>query len=336
MLENKQRTEIGELGEFGLIEHLTKSFEIRQESTSKAIGDDAAVIDTNGETVVVSTDLLIEGIHFDLSYMPLKHLGYKSVVVNLSDICAMNAVPSQITVSIALSNRFSLEAVEEIYQGIMVACKNYKVDLVGGDTSSSRQGLFISVTAVGHADKNELVYRNTAKDGELLCVTGDLGAAYMGYQLLEREKRIFMENSQVQPDLEGHDYIIERQLKPEARTDLKRILKELDVHATSMIDISDGLASEVFHLCTQSGVGMSVYEDKIPIDPTTYNMAREMDLDPTMCALSGGEDYEILFTVPQSDFEKLKNNSDISIIGHCTDKNSGINLITKSGNGYPV
>lgn len=332
MFENPETTNLESLGEFGLIDHLTKQIELKNPSSIKGVGDDAAVLKTpDSKNTLVSTDLLLEGIHFDLSYFPLKHLGYKAVVVNLSDIYAMNAKPKQITVSIGLSSKFSLEAVEELYGGIELACKHYQVDLVGGDTSSSKQGLVISVTAIGEADENEIVYRNGAKEMDLLCVSGDLGGAYAGYQLLEREKRVYINNPQLQPDLSGNDYILERQLKPEARKDVIDILKALKIQPTAMIDISDGLSSEVIHIAKQSNVGITVYEEKIPIDPTTYNMARELDLDPTLCALSGGEDYELLFTINQSDFEKIKEHPDLTVIGFCTKKEEGINLISKSG-----
>jgi thiamine-monophosphate kinase len=331
MLENKGRTELSSLGEFGLIKHLTQHFEIVNESTIKGVGDDAAVIDHKDMVTLVSTDMLVEGVHFDLSYMPMKHLGYKVVTVNLSDICAMNAMPKQITVSIAMSSRFSVEAIEELYSGILAACTNYKVDLVGGDTTTSHSGLIISVTSIGEAKKEDVVYRNTAQEKDLICVSGDLGGAYMGLQLLEREKSVFKENPNVQPDLDGNDYILERQLKPEARIDIPILLKGLGVKPNAMIDVSDGLASELFHICTQSEVGCELYEDKIPLDPMTYDRAREFNLDPTVCALSGGEDYELLFTVPLSDYEKVNNHPDITIIGHITDKNSGMNLITKNG-----
>lgn len=336
MLENSSRTELESLGEFGLIDLLTSHIKLHHSSTLKGVGDDAAVLNYENKRTVVSTDLLLEGVHFDLSYFPLKHLGYKAIVVNLSDIYAMNATPKQVTVSLGLSSKFSLEAVEEIYAGMLMACNRYEVDLVGGDTSASKQGLVISVTALGEADEKDIVYRNGAKVNDLLCVSGDLGGAYMGFQLMEREKRVFLANPEAQPDLEGKDYIVERQLKPEARRDIILSLKELGVKPTSMIDVSDGLASEIMHLCSKSGVGMNVFEDKIPIDPQTYDMARELDLDPTLTALSGGEDYELLFTISQSDFDKIKNNPDISIIGHVTDASEGINMISKSGNTHAL
>ncbi len=334
MLENTDRTELSSLGEFGLIKHLTQFIEIKNESTLKGIGDDAAVIDYKGKQTVISTDMLVEGVHFDLSYVPLKHLGYKAVSVNLSDIYAMNASPKQITVSLAISSRFSVEAMEELYAGMMLACHKHKVDIIGGDTTSSKSGLIISITAIGEAKLEDIVYRDTAKDGDLLCVTGDLGGAYVGLQLLEREKQIFMESPNVQPDLEGNDYIIERQLKPEARKDIPVLLQKLEVKPTAMIDISDGLASEILHLCTGSETGCNLFEEKIPIDPATYNMAREFNLDPTVCALNGGEDYELLFTIDQSDFPKIKANPDITVIGHMTARKDGVNLITKGGSSH--
>jgi thiamine-monophosphate kinase len=336
MLENTGRTELSTLGEFGLIEHLTSAFETRQGNTLKGVGDDAAVIRTEKGCTLISTDLLLEGIHFDLSYFPLKHLGYKAVAVNVSDIYAMNATPRQITVSIGMSSKFSLEAIEEIYAGIRSACETYEVDLVGGDTSASKQGLVISITVIGEADEQDIVYRKGAKDGDLLCVTGDLGGAYVGLQLLEREKRVFLANPQAQPDLEGHDYIVGRQLKPEARKDVIAFFKKAGLKPTAMIDISDGLSSEIFHLCSQSHVGMTLYEDKIPIDPTTYTMAREFDFDPTMTTLNGGEDYELLFTIDQKDYDAVKNDPNITIIGHCVPAGEGIHMISKGGNKHAL
>lgn len=330
MFENKERTDLAELGEFGLIKHLTSNFKINHESSIKGIGDDAAVLSFEGKQVLVSTDLLLEGIHFDLAYVPLMHLGYKAVQVNLSDICAMNGTATQITVSIGLSSKFPLEAVEEIYKGIELACNKFNIDVIGGDTSTSKQGLVLSITSIGHADAAEVCYRNGAKEGDLLCVSGDLGGAYVGLQILEREKQIFLENPNVQPDLEGKDYIIERQLKPEARRDVVALLAQMDIVPTSMIDVSDGLASEILHICTQSEVGCTIYEEKLPIDPMTYETARELGLDPSVCALNGGEDYELLFTIKQSDYEKLKHDVDITIIGHMTDKASGAKMISKS------
>jgi thiamine-monophosphate kinase len=333
MFENKDtRTELSSLGEFGLIDMISKSVEIQNEESIKGIGDDAAIIDNGNFQTVMSTDMLVEGVHFDLTFHPLRHLGYKSVIVNLSDIYAMNAMPKQILVALALSNRFSIEAVEELYSGMLLACKKYGVDLVGGDTTSSTSGLVISITSIGKAKKENIVYRSGAQLHDLVCVSGDLGGAYLGLQILEREKKIFIENPKIQPDLTGNDYILERQLKPEAQKEIIEKLSELKVQPTSMIDISDGLSSEILHICKQSDCGCDIYEDKIPIDPQTYDRAREFGLDPTVCALSGGEDYEMLFTIAQSDYEKLREHVDISIIGHITDKNSGVNLIDKSGN----
>jgi len=330
MFENKERTDINELGEFGLIKHLTNNFKIKNDFSVKGVGDDAAVLDSKGKQTLVSTDLLLEGIHFDLAYVPLMHLGYKAVQVNLSDIYAMNGKASQITVSLGLSSKFPLEAVEEIYKGIELACNKYNIDLIGGDTSSSKQGLVISVTSIGYADADQVVYRNGAKENDLLCVSGDLGGAYLGLQILEREKLIYLENPQIQPDLEGKDYIIERQLKPEARMDIVALLEDMGIKPTSMIDVSDGLASEILHLAEQSEKGITIYEEKIPLDPMTYETARELGLDPTVCALSGGEDYELLFTISQDDYKKLKHDVDITVIGHVTDKNSGCKMISKS------
>ena len=332
------RTELERLGEFGLINFLTKNIILKQHTTLKGVGDDAAVLSFEAnKKCIITTDMLVEGVHFDLSYVPLKHLGYKAVMVNISDLAAMNAMPRQITVSIALSNRFSLEAVDELYQGIYLACEKSNVDVVGGDTTSSTSGLIISVTAIGEAIENELVYRDGARENDLIVVSGDLGAAYVGLQLLEREKDVYLSsNKQVQPDLEGHDYILERQLKPEARTDINELLKKLEVLPTSMIDVSDGLSSEMLHICTASGKGCNLYEEKIPIDPTTYNTAREFNLDPTVCALNGGEDYELLFTIDLKDFDKIKGNPNFTVIGHMTEQAQGCNLITKSGALYPL
>lgn len=336
MLENNTRTSLESLGEFGLIHHLTKDIQLFHSNTIKGVGDDAAVVKHGDNCSVITTDLLLEGIHFDLSFFPLKHLGYKAIVVNLSDVYAMNAIPKQVTVSLGISSKFSLEAIEELYAGMLAACEKYQVDLVGGDTTSSKQGLVISITAIGEAKETDLVYRNGAKEFDLVCVSGDLGGAYTGFQLLEREKRVFASNPEVQPDLDGYDYILERQLKPEARKDIIELLKQLDVKPTSMIDISDGLASELFHLASQSNVGITLFEEKIPIDPMTYNTAREMELDPTLTALSGGEDYELLFTIKQADYDKLNNNPDITIIGHVTDAKEGLHMISKSGNKHAL
>lgn len=334
--KNQQRTSLSDLGEFGLISHLTKDFEIKHKNTLKGIGDDAAVIDFGKKKAVISTDLLIEGVHFDLSYVPLKHLGYKSVMVNLSDIYAMNAKATQITVSIAVSNRFPLEALEELYDGIRLACQFYDVDLVGGDTTSSTRGLIISVTAIGEANENELVYRNGANENDLIVVTGDLGGAYLGLQVLEREKAVFQVNPNAQPDLDMYSYIIERQLKPEARKDIPPLLKQLGVKPTSMMDISDGLSSEILHICSQSNVGCYIYEDKIPLDPQVISTCEEFNLDSTTIALSGGEDYELLFTISQSDYDKIKGNPNFSIIGYITDKNRGEKLITRGGEAIQI
>jgi thiamine-monophosphate kinase len=336
MFDNKEKTNIEELGEFGLIDHLTKNIKIVQSSTIKGVGDDSAVLDFKDKKVLVSTDMLLEGIHFDLAYTPLKHLGYKAVQVNLSDIYAMNGTAAQVTVSIGISSKFLLEAVEELYEGIYLACEKYNVDLIGGDTTSSKQGLVISITAIGYADEKDVVYRNGAEEGDLICVSGDLGGAYVGLQLLEREKLIYLENPKIQPDLEGKDYIVERQLKPEARKDIIDLLKEIEVKPTSMIDVSDGLASELLHICKQSNKGCNLYEDKIPLDPMTFETAREFNLDPTVCALSGGEDYELLFTVKQTDYDKIKFKMDITIIGYITELSAGCNLVTKSGNVHPL
>lgn len=338
MIENKnqQRTALADLGEFGLIEHLTKNFEIKNPSTLKGVGDDAAVIDFKEKKAVISTDLLIEGVHFDLSYVPLKHLGYKSVMVNLSDIYAMNARATQITVSIAVSNRFPLEALEELYEGIRLACEIYKVDLVGGDTTSSTRGLIISVTAIGEAETNEIVYRNGAQENDLVVVTGDLGGAYLGLQVLEREKAVFQVNPNSQPDLDMYSYIIERQLKPEARKDIPPLLKELGVLPTSMMDISDGLSSEILHICEQSGMGCRLFEDKIPLDPQVISTCEEFNLDSTTIALSGGEDYELLFTISQKDYDKIKGNPNLSVIGYITNKEQGRYLVTRSGEAVEI
>lgn len=331
MFENKtSRTELNSLGEFGLINHISQSVQLYHKETIKGIGDDAAVIGNGNIVNLITTDILLEGVHFDLSYCPLKHLGYKAVVINLSDIYAMNGTPKQITVSIGLSNRFSLEAVEELYEGINLACEKYKVDLVGGDTSSSRSGLVINITAIGTAEKDNVVYRNTANENDLICVSGDLGAAYLGLQILNREKKIFKENPGVQPDLTGHDYLLERQLKPEARKDIIEQLNKSGIIPTSMIDVSDGLASELFHICTQSKKGCRIYEDKIPVDVQTGELAEEFKISPVVCALSGGEDYELLFTIQQSDFEKIKSVPDVHIIGHITDEAAGLFMFDKN------
>ena len=331
-----KQTPLSELGEFGLITRLTEKIQIKNESTLTGVGDDAAVLSFPDKKIVVTTDLLTEGIHFNLMYVPLKHLGYKAVVVNLSDVFAMNATPRQITVSIAISSKFSLEAIEELYSGIHLACGKYGVDLIGGDTTSSLNGLTISVTAIGEANDDELVYRSGAKLGNLVCVSGDLGGAYMGLQLLERENEVFKVNPNQQPQFEGYDYILERQLKPEARGDIKELLKTLDIKPTSMIDISDGLSSEVLHLCKASKVGCNIYEEKIPLDKQTKDFAEELSINPLVAALNGGEDYELLFTVPIGSYDLIKKEFDITIIGHITPENEGANLVTTGGSIIPL
>ncbi|MEY4108129.1 MAG: hypothetical protein RL181_2471 [Bacteroidota bacterium] len=333
---SEQRTDINSLGEFGLIEHLTQRFVPIQASSVKGVGDDAAVIDNNGYLTVVSTDMLVEGIHFDLMYTPLKHLGYKAVVVNLSDIYAMNAMPKQITVSIAISNRFSVEALDELYAGIEAACRFYGVDLVGGDTSSSQKGLILSITAIGQGEAEKITYRNTAKAGDLICITGDLGAAFLGLQILEREKQLYLSNPGIQPQLEGKDYLIGRQLKPEARRDMVEAFSKNKLVPTAMIDISDGLASELFHICTQSGVGAFLEESGVPIHPDAQLQALEFQLDPITCALSGGEDYELLFTIAPADVDKVKYLPDIYIAGEIVEAKEGIHLHTTGGNIHPI
>lgn len=329
---NSSKTELSQLGEFGLIRRLTSGFVLQNKQTIKGIGDDAAVLRIDAEKdILVSTDMLLEGVHFDLTYMPLKHLGYKAAVVNFSDIYAMNGHPKQLFVSLACSNRFPVEALEQIYEGIAAACKAYGVDLAGGDTTSSKAGLILSLSVTGEVERGKSVLRSGAKQGDLLVVSGDLGGAYVGLQLLEREKNVFMDHPDAQPDLEGNDYILERQLKPEARMDVVEYLAEIGVTPTAMIDVSDGLSSETLHICGQSNVGCRLYEEKIPIDPTTYAMAREFNLDPTVCALSGGEDYELLFTIEQGDYEKIKGSPLLSVIGHITDVSEGVQLVDKSG-----
>jgi len=338
MLEDKnpQRTAVENLGEFGLINHLTKNFKIKQNSTVKGIGDDAAVLNFGEKQVVVSTDLLVENVHFDLSYVPLKHLGYKAIVVNLSDIYAMNATASQITVSIAISNRFPLEALEELYAGIETAAKIYDIDVVGGDTTSSTTGLLISVTAIGHVNESDAIYRNGAKVNDLVVVTGDIGAAYMGLQILEREKEVFKVNPNNQPDLSPYTYIVERQLKPEARKDIIELLHKLDLRPTAMMDISDGLSSEIIHICKQSNVGVELYENKIPLDPQVISTCEEFNLDSTTIALNGGEDYELLMTIDQKDFDKIKGNPNLTVIGYITEAERGMHLITRGEQVVPI
>ncbi len=338
MFENSQenRTNLSELGEFGLIDHLTANFKPKLKSTVKAIGDDAAVLNFEKAQTLISTDLLVEGVHFDLAYMPLKHLGYKAVMVNLSDIYAMNGKATQITVSIAVSNRFPVEALEELYAGIQLAAKIYNIDVVGGDTTSSTSGLFISVTALGIAEKDDVVYRSGAKPNDLLVLTGDLGAAYMGLQVLEREKEVFKANPNSQPDLDQYTYLIERQLKPEARKDIPPLLQKLEVKPTSMIDISDGLSSEIIHLCKSSKVGVNLFEEKIPLDPAVISVCEEFELDSTTIALSGGEDYELLFTISQEDYDKIKGNPHLTVIGHMTEEREGMHLITRANQKLPL
>lgn len=330
--QETKRTEIGDLGEFGLIDRLSEKFDKKNESTLKGIGDDAAVLGIGEELQLLSTDMLLEGVHFDLSYMPLQHLGYKAVSVNVSDIAAMNGIPKQITVSIGLSNRFSVEAVEELYKGIQFACEDYSVDLVGGDTTSSPSGLVISVSVVGEVKKDKVVYRKNAEVNDIICVTGDLGGAFLGLQVLEREKVVFKANPDMQPDLEKYDYIVKRQLKPSARMDVIHELDDLGLIPTAMIDISDGLASELFHVAKQSEVGISIYEDKLPIAKMAFDTAVEFNMDPITCALNGGEDYELLFTIGQTDFDKIKNHPDIAAIGYIDKKDSGLKMVTKNNN----
>jgi len=332
----EQRTEIAQFGEFGLITHLTRNIDIQNASTILGVGDDAAVIDHFGKQTVITTDLLIEGVHFDLTYTPLKHLGYKSVVVNLSDIYAMNATPTQITMSIGLSNRFSVEAIEEFYEGVYAACEKYGVDLVGGDTASSQKGFIVSVTALGEIEPNKLVKRDGAKVGDLLCCSGDLGAAYIGLLFLEREKKIFIESPHIQPDLEGEDFVIRRLLKPETRKDIIEFFEEQGIQPTSMMDISDGLSSEILHICEKSGVGALIYEEKLPIHEETRRAAYKFQIDPTACALSGGEDYELLFTLKQEDYDKVLLNEQISIIGYIAEAEKGATIITKGGTTHNI
>ena len=331
MIEDKKtiKTKIGDLGEFKLIEKLTKDFKLTNESSITGIGDDSAILSFDEDKIVVSTDMLVEGVHFDLAYTPLKHLGYKSIMVNLSDIYAMNAIATQVTVSIAVSNRFSLEALEELYAGIFLATKNYKIDLIGGDTTSSNKGLIISVTAIGKSKESNVVYRSGAKENDLVVVSGDIGSAFMGLKVLERENEVFKVNPNNQPDLDKYSYIIERQLKPESRRDIVNLLSELDVKPTSMIDISDGLSSELIHICNQSNVGCDLYANKLPLDPQLISTCEEFNLDSTTIALNGGEDYELLMTISQSDYPKIKANPNLTVIGHIKDKNSGSNLILR-------
>ncbi len=332
-MSEEKRTEISDLGEFGLIERLSKGITTKSPNTIKGVGDDAAVLGgQEGQLMLISSDMLLEGIHFDLSYMPLQHLGYKSIAVNVSDIAAMNGIPHQVTVNLGLSNRFSVEAVELLYEGIQAAAKNYNLDIVGGDTTASAAGLVISISIIGYAVEKDIVYRNGAKDGDILCVTGDLGAAYMGLQVLEREKQEFLANPEMQPKLEEYNYIVGRQLRPNARMDIIHELKDLGVKPTSMIDVSDGLVSDVFHICKNSDLGVSIYEDKLPIDKQAFETAAEFQIDPNAAALNGGEDYELLFTIHQDDFEKLKNHPDIHTIGYMHPKEKGKVMVTRSQN----
>src|SRR6187399_2545457 len=331
-----ERTEISSLGEFGLIDHLTKNNETKNASTILSVGDDAAVIDHFGRQTVITTDLLVEGIHFDLMYTPLKHLGYKSVIVNISDIYAMNATPTQIVLSIAISNKFSVEALDEFYEGVYAACEKYNVDLVGGDTTSSQKGFVISITAIGEVAPDKFVKRSTAQKGDLLCVSGDLGGAYAGLLFLEREKKIFLESPAEQPDLEGETYVIGRMLKPEARKDIIEFFEQSQLVPTAMMDISDGLSSEILHICKQSNLGCVLYEEKIPIHEEMKKAVYKFELDPTACALSGGEDYELLFTIPQTEYEKLVLNEQVSVIGYMTEIEQGSHIITKGGNKYAI
>jgi thiamine-monophosphate kinase len=334
--KTQEFTPISKLGEFGLIDLITKDVKHYNTTTHKGIGDDAAVLKFGDVCQLVSTDLLVEGVHFDLAYAPLKHLGYKAVVVNLSDICAMNAIPTQLTVSLALSNRFPVEAVEELYEGIKLACAHYKVDLIGGDTTSSTSGLMISITAMGTAKENDITYRSGAQEKDLIVVTGDLGAAYLGLQILEREKAVFMEDKNMQPDLHGSEYVLERQLKPEARMDIVKMFQEMDLVPTSMIDVSDGLSSELLHLAKASNLGLQVYEEKIPCDPTVMTIAEEFKLNGVTCALNGGEDYELLFTIAQKDYDKIKANPNMTVIGYMVDKSSGTNLVSHDAKVFPL
>ncbi|MDH4092206.1 MAG: thiamine-phosphate kinase [Cyclobacteriaceae bacterium] len=333
---SETRSEISQLGEFGLIDRIQEKFALVNPTSLQGIGDDAAVIDAGDDCVLISTDMLVEGIHFDLAYVPIQHLGYKAVAVNVSDIAAMNGIAEQITVSIAISNRFSIEAIDALYAGIKAACENYKVDLVGGDTTSSAGGLIISIAVIGRANKDQIAYRSGAQVNDIICATGDLGAAFLGLQVLAREKEVYLTNPDMQPSIEKYEYLVGRQLKPEARTDIIFDLREAGIKPSSMIDISDGLASELFHIAKNSGVGVRIYDDKIPIDHIAYETAIEFKLDPITCALNGGEDYELLFTIAQADQEKIKNHPDIHFIGYVHDNKSQNVLITKEGNVVPL
>lgn len=336
MSNEQQRTELNQVGEFGLIDLLSKNFEPKNENTVKGIGDDAAVIENENDYTVISTDTLVENIHFDLMYAPLKHVGYKAVIVNLSDIYAMNAIPQQITVSIAFSNRFSVEAIQELYKGIEIACEKYNVDLVGGDTTSSLKGLYISITAIGRVPKTKVTYRNTAQVNDAICVTGNLGAAYLGLQLLEREKQLFLENPKMQPSFDNQTDLVRKLLMPEARKDIVEQLAKLDITPTSMIDVSDGVSSEVLHISKASNVGAMLYEENFPITEQTYNQAIEFEIDPLNCALSGGDEYELLFTVNPDDLDTVLAIADVHHIGNIKPKSSGVKITTKGSNVHDV
>ncbi len=335
-MPDKKHTEIKEMGEFGLINHLTKNFKIRNKSTLKGVGDDCAVIDAGNRKLLVSTDMLVHKVHFDLMYTPVRHLGYKSVIAGISDIYAMNGLAEQIFVSVAISNQFSVELLEELYAGMTTACEKYQIDFAGGDTTTIESGLVINVTATGFASEEDIVYRCGASKNEIICVTGDLGAAFTGLLVLQREKKVFQANSSMQPELDKYPYILRRVLKPEARKDVVGIFHDMGIKPTAMMDISDGLSSELFHICTQSGCGCKIFEEKIPIDPEAFNTARELNMDPVTCALNGGEDYELLFTLKQEDYQKVEKHPDFTAIGHITDPDNGIKLITRSGNEYPL
>lgn len=335
MWEGKdQHTQIKDIGEIGLIERLTEKFQLRQSSSLKGVGDDAAVIDHKHKKTLVATELFLEGVHFDLMYTPLHHLGYKCVVGAISDICAMNGYPSQICVSIGVSNKFTVDLLEEVYMGIRIACENYEIDLVGGDTSPSHHGLVISVTAMGYANKSSLIYRDGAKQNDLVCVTGDLGGAFMGLTLLEREKKVYMDQPTTQPKLEGYDYILKRQLRPEARTDMVKMFEDTKIKPSAMMDVSDGLSSEMLHICNSSNKGCRIFENRLPIDDNAKKQAVDFNLDPTMCVLNGGEDYELVFTLPQQYYKQVENNPDITIVGHITEPADQCKLVTNSGNEY--
>lgn len=337
-MENSKKTLtfLSELGEFGLIDHLTNNLPVYHKSTVKGVGDDAAVLNYNGTNLVVTSDMLMEGIHFDLIYTPLKHLGYKAAIVNFSDVFAMNAKPRQLLISIALSKKFSIEALDQFYEGLRLACETYEVDLVGGDTSSSLTGMAISITVIGETEKNKITYRSGAKENDLICVSGDLGGAYMGLQILEREKNIYQESKGGQPSLDSYEYVLKRQLRPDARKDIVEFFHKNNIQPTSMIDISDGLSSEVLHICKQSNAGCKLYSHKIPIDDNTIDACKELNMEPLICALNGGEDYELLFTLPMTNFDIIAARNDVSIIGHITDKSEGCNLVTEQNQQIPL